>query len=67
MPHKIQSQFREIEIRIICELAWKRGSSVIKILDYMKKQEYSDNSQDKNQQKILPYNFFFGRVLQASA
>lgn len=42
MPHKIQSQFREIEVRIICELAWKRGSSVIKILDYMKKQVYSD-------------------------
>ena len=38
MPFKIQTQFREIEIRIICELAWKRGSSVIKILDYMKKQ-----------------------------
>ena len=33
----------------------------------MKKQVYSDVSQDKNMQKILPYNFFFGRVLQASA
>ena len=36
MPYKIQTHFREIEIRIICELAWKRGSSVIRILDYMK-------------------------------
>ena len=63
MPEKIQRQFKEIEVRIICELAWKRGSSVIKILDYMKKQAQVENAQEKNQQKILPYNFFFGRVL----
>ena len=68
MPSKIQNQFREIEIRIICELAWKRGSSVIKILEFMKKQKEETKEQDaKSQQKILPYNFFFGRVLQASA
>ena len=63
MPEKIQRQFKEIEVRIICELAWKRGSSVIKILDYMKKQAQVENAEEKNQQKILPYNFFFGRVL----
>jgi len=73
MPSKLNNQFREIEIRIICELAWKRGSSVIKILDYMKKQTYNqdeerkENSDEKLKQKVLPYNFFFGRVLQASA
>jgi hypothetical protein len=37
MPSKINNHFREIEIRIISELAWMRGSSVIKILDFMKK------------------------------
>lgn len=70
MPYKIQTHFREIEIRIICELAWKRGSSVIRILDYMKNQ-LDGNGEDlkikQKEQKILPYNFFFGRVLQASA
>jgi hypothetical protein len=40
IPSKLNNQFREIEIRIISELAWKSGSSVIKILDYMKKQTY---------------------------
>tara|TARA_B110000305_G_C19123738_1_gene485559 strand:- start:379 stop:630 length:252 start_codon:yes stop_codon:yes gene_type:complete len=67
MPVKINNQFREIEIRIICELAWKRGSSVIKIINYMKNQTLEQDANDKSQQKILPYNFFFGRVLQASA
>ena len=38
MPAKMNCHFREIEIRIVCELAWKRGSSVVKVLDYMKKQ-----------------------------
>lgn len=63
MPVKINNQFREIEIRIICELAWKRGSSVIKIINYMKNQTLEQDANDKSQQKILPYNFFFGRVL----
>jgi len=38
MPQRMICHFREIEIRIVCELAWKRGSSVVKVLDYMKKQ-----------------------------
>lgn len=72
IPSKLNSQFREIEIRIICELAWKRGSSVIKILNHMKKEvqncnEESKESQNDKLKKILPFNFFFGRVLQASA
>ena len=35
MPSKINNHFREIEIRIVCQLAWKRGSSVVKILEFM--------------------------------
>jgi hypothetical protein len=46
IPLKLNNQFREIEIRIICELAWKRGSSVIKIIDYMKKQASQEESKD---------------------
>lgn len=30
-------------------------------------EEKDDISMDKQKQKVLPYNFFFGRVLQASA
>ena len=41
IPSKLNNQFREIEIRIISELAWKRGSSVIKILNHMKKEAAS--------------------------
>jgi hypothetical protein len=37
----------------------------------MKKQEYEETkasaANDKNNMKIVPYNFFFARVLQASA
>ena len=62
MPQKMNNQFREIEIRIICELAWKKGSSVNKIVDYMKKNT-SLSQNEKQKQKILPFNFFFGRVL----
>lgn len=43
----------------------------MKILEYMKRtnaqEEKDDISMDKQKQKVLPYNFFFGRVLQASA
>jgi len=37
MPSKLNAQFRETEVRIVCELAWKKGSSVTKILAYMKR------------------------------
>jgi hypothetical protein len=39
MPVKISKQFREIEQRIICELAWKRNSPVIPILEMLRNQE----------------------------
>jgi len=48
MPTKLNNQFREIEIRIICELAWKRGSSVIKILDYMRKQQVHEEEKEQS-------------------
>lgn len=36
MPIKICEQFREIELRIVSELAWKKGSRVIEVLDILK-------------------------------
>jgi len=39
MPVKISKQFREIEQRIICELAWKRNSPVIPILEMLRNQD----------------------------
>lgn len=64
IPSKLNNQFREIEIRIISELAWKRGSSVIKILNHMKKEAANQENRDNEKSpKILPFNFFFGRVL----
>jgi len=47
MPTKLNNQFREIEIRIICELAWKKGSSVIKILEYMRRQQINEDEEEK--------------------
>ena len=38
MPIKISKQFREIEQRIISELAWKRNSPVIRILELLRQQ-----------------------------
>lgn len=38
LPSNLNQQFREIEIRIISELAWEKGSSVIKIIESMKEQ-----------------------------
>lgn len=38
MPRRINIHFREIELRIISFLAWKKGSSVLKILEFMKTQ-----------------------------
>ena len=45
MPIKICEQFREIELRIISELAWKKESRVIEVLDILK--SYGDGEQDE--------------------
>lgn len=42
MPIKICEQFREIELRIVSELAWKKGSRVIEVLDVLK--HFTDES-----------------------
>jgi len=47
IPSKLNNQFREIEIRIISELAWKKGSSVIKMIDYMKKLSANNPEESK--------------------
>ena len=45
MPIKICEQFREIELRIISELAWQKGSRVIEVLDVLK--DYGGGEQDE--------------------
>lgn len=47
MPIKLNNQFREIEIRIVCELAWKKGSSVLKMVEYFKKQSLDNPEESK--------------------
>ena len=54
MPGKMNCHFREIEIRIVCELAWKRGSSVVKVLDYMKKQANQQMKEGKEAKDKSP-------------
>jgi hypothetical protein len=36
MPNNLVEKFKEIELRITCQLAWKAGSNVLTILDLMK-------------------------------
>lgn len=41
LPSNLNQQFREIEIRIISELAWEKDSSVIKMIESLKEQAKS--------------------------
>ena len=65
MPAKISKQFREIEQRIVCDLAWKRRSPVIRVLEMLRQEP--EQTDEKERSRLSPFNYFFVRVLQSSA
>mmetsp|Transcript_559 Transcript_559/g.607 ORF Transcript_559/g.607 Transcript_559/m.607 type:complete len:107 (-) Transcript_559:896-1216(-) len=65
MPRVLSNHFREIETNIVSELAWRRDSPVIDIINVQIKK--TNEEEAKNEMIMQPYNLFFKRVLHLSA
>ena len=77
MPRVLINHFREIEVKIVSEIAWQIGSPVIEIIkDQLKlsnggtvneKDAQMQYEENKNEVIMQPYNMFFKRVLHLAA
>lgn len=65
MPRMIKLHFREIEINVVSEYAWEEDSPVVKVVKRLCQTE--ENSAQRNDLVMQPYNMFFKRILQLTA
>jgi hypothetical protein len=69
MPRILNNHFREIEIKIVSEIAWQSGSPVVEIIKQQIVQVSPDSlvEEQKTEQIMQPFNMFFKRVLHLTA
>lgn len=76
MPRVLSNHFREIEVKIACEMAWQTGSPVVEIirqeiksqtLTYDEDHDTRMREEQKSEQIMQPFNMFFKRILHLTA
>lgn len=68
MPRILNNHFREIEIKIVSEMAWQTGSPVVEIIkDQIRENAQHHAEEHKSEQLMQPFNMFFKRVLHLTA
>lgn len=63
MPRILLNYFRELEIKIVSDIAWQNGSPVVDSIKILAKSQVENNGNLELDKTMQPFNMFFKRVL----